>query len=202
MTNSSRTDADAFLRRFRRGLALLPADIRDDLVDEVRSHIEDRLAQGKLDLTGSFGSPEVYASRFIAEQALSAAASQGRPFQLVAVLLAKLRPAALVVFVVLPLVVVEIMALVLAALGVLKPFDGEHIGLFLTDNGGIGALGWISDTASMHEVLGYSAMPLFVFCGLLLFWMSNRLLVSVARRQIARLQRDPTVSTLGSTGRD
>jgi uncharacterized membrane protein len=133
MSNSSQTEVEAFLRRFRRGLAFLPTDIRDDLVDEVRSHIEERLAQGKVDLTKSFGSPEAYASRFAAEQALSAAASQGSPFQLVTVLLAKVRQAAFVVFLVLPLAVVEIMALALATIGVLKPFASDHVGLFLLD---------------------------------------------------------------------
>ena len=202
MSNSSQTEVEAFLRRFRRGLAFLPTDIRDDLVDEVRSHIEERLAQGKVDLTKSFGSPEAYASRFAAEQALSAAASQGSPFQLVTVLLAKVRPAAFVVFLVLPLAVVEIMALALATVGVLKPFASDHVGLFLLDNGGFGGLGWIRNTAFMHEALGYAAMPVFVFGGLLLFWISNRLLLSIARREISRLLRDRSMSMPNSPGQE
>lgn len=182
----SQIEVDDFLRRFRRGLTTLPADIREDLVGEVRSHIEERLAQGKLDLAGAFGSPEEYASRFVTEGALRTAVARGTPLQLIAVLLGKVRGTAVVVFVVLPLAVVEIIALALAAIGFLKPFSSSHIGLFLKANGSLGLLGWGSDTSSMHEVLGYTAMPIFIFSGLLLFWICNRLLLGVARRELAR----------------
>jgi hypothetical protein len=187
VNNPSSKEVDDFLRRFRRGLASLPADIREDLVSEMRSHIEERSSQGKLDLA-SFGPPEEYASRFVNESVLRTAVARARPWQLVSVLVGRARATALVVFVVIPLAVIEIMALVLAAAGICKPFDPGHIGLFLRADGSFGGLGWFSNPGSMHEVLGYAAMPVFIFVGLLLFWGSHRLLLSVARSELVRAQ--------------
>ena len=188
MNSAPETEVDDFLRRFRRGLAALAPDVREDLVGEVRSHLAERLAQGKLDLAGAFGSPEEYASHFVNAEALRAALPRGGPLRLVAVLLARVRATAVVVLVVLPLAMIEIMALALVAIGFLKPFSGGHVGLFLDSGGGFGALGWVSDPGSMREVLGYAAMPIFIFLGLLLFWAGNRLLLRVARRELALMQ--------------
>jgi uncharacterized membrane protein len=90
MNKSSKADIDDFLRRFRRGLAALPADIREDLVREVQSHFDERLIQEKLDLA-AFGSPEEYASRFLNAEALRAAVTRDNPLRLVAVLLGRVR---------------------------------------------------------------------------------------------------------------
>jgi uncharacterized membrane protein len=188
MNNISSNEVEDFLRRFRRGLAALPADIREDLVSEAHSHIQDRLTQGKLDLASAFGSPEAYASRFLTEDAFQSAVTRDRPWQLVSVLLSKARSSALVVFAVLPLAVIEIMAVALLVVGVFKPFSRDHIGLFLHADGTFGVLGWISNPGSMREVLGYSAMPIFIFGGLLLFWVSNRLLLRVARSELAGIR--------------
>ncbi len=187
MNKSSQTDVEDFLRRFRRGLAALPADIREDLVNEVQSHFEERQAQEKLDLA-SFGSPEEYASSFVNTEALRTAVTRDNPLQLIAVLLGRARATALVVFVVLPLAVLQVIGLALAVTGFCKPFSSGHIGLFLEGDGRFGALGWVKDLGSMHEVLGYAAMPLFIFSGLLLFWASYRLLLRVARRELASMR--------------
>jgi len=188
MNSSSETEIEDFLRRFRRGLAALPPDIREDLVGEVHSHLTERQAEGKLDLARAFGSPEEYASRFVNAEALRTALTRGGPLRLAAVLLARVRAAALVVFVVLPLAAIELMALALAAIGLLKPFSSAHVGLFFDAGGRFEALGWVSDPGSMHETLGYAAMPLFIFVGLLVFWAGYRLMMLVARRELTRMQ--------------
>ncbi len=191
MNKSSPTEVENFLRCFRRGLAALPPDIREDLVGELRSHFEERLAEGKLDLPGAFGSAEDYASRFVDAQALRAAATRDNPLKLIAALLGRVRATAFVVFVVLPLAVLEIIGLALAAIGFCKPFSSGHIGLFLEADGRFGALGWVSDPGSMREMLGYAVMPVFIFSGLLLFWLCNRLLLRVARRELALIASGP-----------
>ena len=189
MNKSSKADIDDFLRRFRRGLAALPADIREDLVREVQSHFDERLIQEKLDLA-AFGSPEEYASRFLSAEALRAAVTRDNPWRLVAVLLGRVRATFYVIFVVLPLAVFEIMGLALVVTGFCKPFSSGHIGLFLEPDGRFGALGWVNDLGSMREVLGYTSMPIFIFIGLLLFWACHRLLLLVARRELALMRVD------------
>ena len=188
MNNPSHADVEDFLRRFRRGLVTLPADIREDLVEEVRSHLEERLGQGELDLASEFGAPEEYAAHFMTEQALSTAVTHGTSVQLISALMGKVRTSALVIFVVLPLTMFQLIALALVGIGVFKPFIGGSVGLFLHPDGAFGGLGWISDLGAMHEVLGYAAIPVFIFGGLLLFWVANRLLLRIARRELAQLR--------------
>jgi hypothetical protein len=144
-----------------------------------------------LDLPGAFGSAEEYASRFVDAQALRAAATRDNPLKLIAALLGRVRATAFVVFVVLPLAVLEIIGLALVAVGFFKPFSSGHIGLFFQADGRFGALGWVSDPGSMREMLGYAVMPIFIFSGLLLFWACNRLLLKVARRELALIASGP-----------
>ena len=191
MNDSSRTKLEDFLRRFRRSLAALPADIREDLVSELRSPCEERLAEGKLDLSSAFGSPEDYASRFVEAEALRAAATRGNPLKLIGALLGAVRTTSFIVFVILPLAVVELIGVSLVAIGLCKPFSSDHIGLFLDADRRFGALGWVSDPGAMREALGYAVMPAFIFSGLLLFWGCNRLLQRVAHRELALLTRGP-----------
>ncbi len=191
MNKSSRTEAEDFLRRFRRGLDALPADIREDLVGELRSHFEERLGEDRLDLPGSFGSAEDYASRFVDAQALRAATTRDNPIKLIAALLGRVKATAFVIFVVLPLAVLEIIGLALIVIGFSKPFSNSHIGLFFGADGRFRALGWVSDPGSMREMLGYAVMPVFIFSGLLLFWLCNRLLLRIARRELALIASGP-----------
>ncbi len=184
MNQASRNEAEDFLRRFRRALAALRPDIRDDLAEEVRSHFEERLAQEKLDLA-AFGSPEEYASRFVDIEALRAAVFAGNPLRLAAALVGRVGRAAVAVFVVLPLALLEIAGLALAVIGFCKPFSSGHIGLFLEPGGGFGGVGWIANPESMREVLGNATMPVFIFGGLLLFWACYRLLLRVARHELS-----------------
>lgn len=185
---SSHDETADFLRRFRRALAALPADIREDLVEELRSHMDERATQGRLDLNRDFGSPEDYASRFITEQTLSAAVDEGRPWRLLAVLLGGVRTTAVTVLIVLPLAVAQFSAVVLMLTGLLKPISSDHIGVFFRSDGAFGGMGWVSDSASMHESLGYAAMPLFILAGLLLFFISNKLLLKAARRELTQMR--------------
>lgn len=187
MVNTSRHEIDDFLRRVRQGLAALPSDIREDLVAELRSHLDERAEQGKLNVAGEFGSPEAYAARLMAEHSLAHAVSKGTPVSLIVTLMSTVRATALTLFVILPLATIEIIALGLVVMGIAKPFDGDHIGVFRGADGH-GALGWISDVGSMHEVTGYAGIPAFIFGGLVLFWIGNRLLLRIARHELSRMR--------------
>jgi uncharacterized membrane protein len=190
MDRNSESARENYLRRFRRGLAVLPADIREDLVQELRSHISERSGNPAFDLVNEFGLPEEYAARFVSEHVLSAAVTRGTSTQLIAALIGKLHATSRAVFLVLPLAVLQIAALMLIGMGILKPFSSGHVGLFVFPDGGFGGLGWIGDTAGMHEELGYAAVPLFIFGGVLLFWLGNRLLVQLARKELTVLRED------------
>lgn len=183
-------ELETFLKAFRRGLGALPADIRDDLVNEMRSHLEERLQRGQLRLASDFGPPEEYASQFVHEQLLGTAIVRGRPWELLSALLGIVRTAGVAVFFILPLAAVELMGLASVLIGLAKPFATTHIGLFRSADGSFGGLGWISQTTAMHDVLGLIAMPLFIFLGLLLFWTGNRTLLVIARNECARIRNN------------
>jgi uncharacterized membrane protein len=187
-TVPSHVEIENFLRAFRQGLVAVPADIRDDLVKEMRSHLEERLERGQLRLANEFGSPEEYASQFVHEQLLGTAIVRARPWELLLALLGAIRTASVAICFVLPLAVVELIGLALVLIGLSKPLASTHIGFFKLADGSFGGLGWISNTTSMHELLGFTAIPLFIFLGLLLFWAGNRIMLTVARGELARIR--------------
>lgn len=43
-------------------------------------------------------------------------------------------------------------------------------------------------TTSMHETLRFTVIPIFIFLGLLLFWTGNRIMLAVARGELARIR--------------
>jgi uncharacterized membrane protein len=187
VTDAPQDEIEAFLRQVRRGLAALPPDIREDLIAELRSHLQERAEQGNLNIPGEFGSPDVYADRLTAEHTLTGALSKRTPIPLLVALMGTARNAVLTLFVILPLATIEIIALGLVVMGLAKPFAGDHIGIF-QGPGGHGALGWVSDVGSMHEITGYAGIPAFIFGGLVLFWIGYRLLARVARRELLRIR--------------
>jgi uncharacterized membrane protein len=184
----SHAEIENFLRAFRQGLGAVPADIRDDLVKELWSHLQERLERGQLELSNDFGSPQEYARQFVNEQLLGTAIVRGRPWELLPALLGAIRTASVAIFLVLPLAVAELMGIALVLIGLSKPLASTHIGLFRSADGSFGGLGWISNTNSMHEVLGFTSIPLFIFLGLLLVWTGNRIMLAVARGELSRIR--------------
>jgi len=141
-----------------------------------------------LELSNDFGSPEEYASQFVHEQLLGTAIVRGRPWELLPALLGAIRTASVAIFLVLPLAVVELIGVALVLIGLSKPLASMHIDLFRSADGGFGGVGWIGNTNSMHEVLGFTAIPLFIFLGLLMFWTGNRIMLAVARGELSRIR--------------
>ena len=190
MNKLTNEDVEKFLRRFRRGLASLPIDIREDLVLEVRSHLEERSGSADFDLTENFGSPEKYAAAFVAEQALTNAVAQPAPWGLIGTLFVRVQSATVTIFIVLPLAVIQISAFLCVVMGLVKPFS-SHIGLFLMPDGAFGAFGWTNEIGVMHEVLGNAGVPLFISIGLLIMWACNKLLTGIAKRELAAIHPSP-----------
>lgn len=176
-----------YLRRFRMGLNALPENLRDDLVLELRSHIEERLSSGRFDPEKSFGSPESYAAQFVTEQRLSAAVGSGNAPRLLWSLLSVVQRTATVLFLVCPLAISEVSGACFVVLGALRPFS-DRIGLHLRPDGSFAALGWVSRNDT-KEVLGLWAMPLFIGGGVLIFWAAHRILCLVAKRELRFLRR-------------
>ena len=70
-----------WLRRFRWALASMPLSDRDDIVEETRAHVRERLHEGARlsDVLDALGPPDAYARGFIDEMDLSGALASQRP---------------------------------------------------------------------------------------------------------------------------
>lgn len=181
-------DAQEFLRRFRLALSPLPAAERDEIAREVASHFAERPLDAE-SLAREFGAPEDYAGEFLAERALRGALASGTPWALGRALLGAVGQG-MALLVVVPLVVLEVMAVALVALGVVKPFAPAHIGLFLNAGGGLQVVGYSSAVPSgTHEVLGPWATPAFIVAGLVIGWASNAAMRALAAGRLRRAAR-------------
>ena len=181
-------DAQEFLRRFRLALSPLPAAERDEIAREVASHIAER-SPDEGALAREFGAPEDYAAEFLAERSLRGALASGTPWALGRALLGAVGQV-MALLVVVPLVVLQVMAVALVALGVVKPFAPAHIGLFLDAGGGLRVVGYSSTVpAGVHEVLGLWAMPAFIVAGVAIGWASHAAMRALAAGRLRRAAR-------------
>lgn len=181
-------EGEAFLERFDRALRALPPEARADVVAEVRSHLEERTEQGRPDAVQAFGSPEEYARGFLGEWRLEGAVAAGTPWRLLSALLRSSTNALFLLAVFAPLLVLQLMGVVLVALGLLRPLAPDHIGLFhVPGQLVLGAAG-----GSVHpqgDLLGAWTVPFFVAGGLLLLWSGRKALLWTARWRVRVLQR-------------
>jgi HAAS domain-containing protein len=124
-------DAEQFLKRVRQGLSTLEEKERDEIVNELRSHLLDRQAQNKADLLQGFEPPEILASAFLSEYALRGALAQGTSWAMGRALLIAARDSALVLLILFPLILLQICGAGFIALGLLKPLLPNHIGIWV-----------------------------------------------------------------------
>lgn len=182
-------EAERFLRHLDGALSAMPAAEREDVVAEIRSHLEDRAARGDVDLLGPFGRPEAYAATFLQERALVGALARGTSWELGRALLAGARRFGWW-YVVLVLAVLHLYGAVFVVLAVLKPLFPGNVGAFVgTERFSIGAhFGPESAFAGTREVLGWWSVPIFFVVGVLLLWSANWTLRRLARWRLARLR--------------
>jgi hypothetical protein len=85
-----------------------------------------------------------------------------------------------------PVALAQLCAITLMLLGAVKPIFSEDIGLWHGPNG-TWVLGYLSDPRA-RELLGWSAVPLFIVAGSLVFFATYRVQVALARRRLRRVR--------------
>lgn len=179
-------DAERWLAELARHLAPLDPPARSELLAELRSHLEERAAQGAGDLLAPFGRAEDYAALFVEEQALRGALARGGPIALGRALLGGARRLAWW-YAVLSLALVQLLGGVLVLLAALKLAFPAQVGLFV--HGRALQLGATFGGAPEGvELLGWWAVPLFLLAGALALWASLAALRGLARWRLARLR--------------
>ncbi len=177
-------EAEGFLRELERHLSPLPATERQDIVAEIRTHLEDRAAEGVADLLAPFGRPQAYAATFLEQRALSDALARGSSWALGRALLAGARRLGWW-YAVAALVLVQVLGASFLAMSVLKLFLPEKVGLFIGPR--VFALGSYAGDHPATEVLGWWAIPLFIVLGVAALWSANWMLRLLASWRLARL---------------
>jgi hypothetical protein len=181
-------EAEKYLRRLGACLGALGANQRGEIVSELRAHFEERRAQGRTSLLEGFESPEAYAARFIEETALSQAVAHGSTFGLGRALVSGARTGSETALIVVPLIVVQWLAVLMFVLGILKPFFFRNVGLFLEDGGSL-SLG-ITRGGEGVDVLGWWTVPAFIVPSAMALFATKRALRAVAVHRLARTRRN------------
>jgi uncharacterized membrane protein len=186
VSDTAPADLKAYLRRLGWSLASLPERDRDDIVEETRVHVLERIEQGRPagEILAALGPPESYARGFIDEMEISGALASQRPGQSLALLLRRAHRSAVAAAAVLATTVLAVIALMGVAALVAKPFDPEHVGLWTSPHGAffVGAPGPGFDG---HEHLGNWIYPAAVL-DLAVTWFLGRRIVLWAVRRLAR----------------
>lgn len=182
MTLPTTTPADLYLRKVRQGLASLPTAEQEEIITELRSHLLERQSQGSADPLAGFEAPEQLAADLVAEHALRGGLARGTSWALGSALFVAARDSVAGLLWLLPLLILQLMALCLLVAAALKPFVPDLVGVW-TGEGKV-SVGIISAHGNMREVLGWWAIPVFAGVGIVLFWLSTKAMTALARRRL------------------
>ncbi len=179
------TDIQSWLRRLKWALYTMPSPEREDIVAETRTHIEDRIAKGQSaeEAIGAFGSPDIYARRFLDEIEVSSALGSQRTGALFSIVLHRAHRSifAAISFVALGSLILA--SLIAVTLVFLKLTDPVHTGLWRGK--GIFFIGVIRDPGSAHDMLGNWLIPTATLV-LVLSWLLARFVLLWSVRNLAR----------------
>jgi acetyltransferase-like isoleucine patch superfamily enzyme len=188
---------DDYIKQLGWSLSKLPAQDREEIIQEVQVHLLDRLETSETveefrQTLQEFGPPEEYARSFLENYEVSVALASASPWQ---ILQQNFRMIGRRSSAVLPLLVISflyILSVCLLLIGLLKPLFPKHIGLWATSNPLTFHFGVNLEPIPSQEVLGYWIIPLAILLGAALFMVTARLshlhLIAVTKRQDRRIQ--------------
>ena len=132
-TDKGYPELKTYLRRLGWALASLPKGDRDDIVEETQTHVLDRIEQGQSlsQALAALGSAESYARRFIDEMEISDALASQRQLRMLSVVFTRMHRNMTVAFSFLALMLLALLAIGCAGAAVMKPFDPQHLGLWV-----------------------------------------------------------------------
>ena len=175
-----------YLRQLRWGLAPQSTVDRDDIVEETRLHILARIETGQTlqAVLSSLGPAEVYASRFNDEMEITGALGSEKPIAVLFTILKRAHRSLTAVAAVASVLALSVCALAFVVTAGLKPFDPEHIGLWLSSHGSL-LVGSISNPTDHRELLGGWIYPVAAIM-VAIAWLLGRLVMIWTLRRIAR----------------
>lgn len=186
MTEADRR-LDEWLRGLKWSLAAVPSPEREDIIEETRGHIAERLDAGASveAVLGAFGAPDAYARRFIDEMEVSRALGAARAGPLLGVILGRLHRSALAVGALALLLVFGVLAFAAVSIVWFEVTDPVHTGLWMNDQG-TAFIGIIDDPNTAEDRLGAGVIPVAIFLFTLSAVLARLTLVGVVRRFLRR----------------
>lgn len=177
---------DEWLRGLKWSLTAIPSPEREDIVEETRGHIAERIDAGASleDVLEAFGPPELYARRFVDEMEVSSALGSRQAAPLLAVVMQRAHRSLVAVLAVFGLIILA--ALALSAVGVISMELSDPVRTGFWWNGrGTAFLGQIDDPTSARELLGPGVYGVAI--GLLtLVWIVGRWILIATVKTFAR----------------
>jgi uncharacterized membrane protein len=182
-TSDLPTELKIYLRRLGWGLSTLSSSERQEILDETRDHILDRMDRGaSLDSVLSvLGPAEYYARRFLDEAEVVAALASQRPMTVLGVVLRRVHRSTVAG---LAVVLVAILVLVTGASVVtcfMKPYDPQNVGLWIGPSEFL--FGRPPHSLNHHEVLGNGIYP-FTVALVVATWFLSRLVLLWALKRL------------------
>jgi uncharacterized membrane protein len=181
-------EIEEWLRQLQSSLASMSSPERDNILEEARSHLRERLVAGgspSAALAG-FGSPEDYAQCFVEEMRTEGALRSKDTGALLHEVPNQIKGNLAVTLGEIGIGVLGVLSFLAVATLIVKLSDPAHAGVWLLRPSGliVGKIGKIP-SADATELLGIWLYPLCVGV-LALSWLSGRVLLLWVVRQIAR----------------
>lgn len=181
------TDADRRLDEWLRGLkwslSAVPSPEREDIIEETRGHIAERIDAGASidEVLDAFGAPDAYARGFVDEMEVNRALGAEKAGPLLGVILRRLHRSALAVGALTALLVLGVLAFTALSIVWFEVTDPVHTGLWTNDHG-TAFIGIIDDPATATDRLGAGVIPAAIFLLMLSLVLARLVLVGAVRR--------------------
>jgi len=173
---------DEYLRTLRRRLRGF-SDV-DDVVDEIRSHILDKVEGGANleDVLARLGTADELASRYIADAALARAEVSRTPIGVLDALFRWATFSAAGIFVLIATIIGYFIGGALLLCAILKPFHPQTAGLWKVPDGVSLRLGFGTPPPGSTDVLGWWIVPIGLIAGAVLVALTTRFALVCVRQ--------------------
>jgi len=169
-------------RKLRWALSALPDADRDGIVEEMRSHVLDRVDAGASveQSLEALGDPNEYARRFCDAYSVASALSSRRTPQLIGALVGGVAPSLAAACATLVILISWAAAALVAYVAILKIGDPAHVGLWRSEH--FFFIGIIDDPTTGRELLGPWITPLALIA-VVGAWIITRTIATWALRR-------------------
>lgn len=170
-----------WLRRLKWALASIPSPEREDIVDEARAHIADRIEAGATipDALAGFGEPEAYARGFVDEMELSGLLARPRLPGLLAAIARRAHQSLVALLAFFTVLILGGTGIGFVLVAVWEVFDPEHVGFWVgPDDFNFGV---IDNPGAANELLGPWLIPVALVLAAICWLLVRMVLISAAR---------------------